>query len=99
MKELLVQDSDGDHMKINPDKYDSLVDMFKNGSKKNPAGAKFLESIGRDDKKNMIDLALKGMGITRETIQDNSNKDKKFNESASKAIARLGSVSTYMEQK
>jgi len=47
----------------------------------------------------MMDLALKGMGITRENIQDDSNKDKKFNEAASKSIARLGSVSEYMEQK
>lgn len=99
MKELLVQDSDGDHMKIDPNKYDALVNTFKNWSKQNPAGAKFLESIGKDDKKNMMDLALKGMGITRENIQDDNNKDKKFNEAASKSIARLGSVSEYMEQK
>ena len=89
MKEIVSQDADGDHMKINPDKYDALLDMFKNGSKKNAAGAKFLESIGKKDDKNMMDLALKGMGITRESLQDDSNKDKKFDESASKAIVRL----------
>jgi len=99
MKELLVQDADGDHMKINPDKYDTLLTMFKSGSKKNAAAAKFLESIGKEDKGNMMNLALKGMGINRENIQDDSNKDKKFNDAAGKAIARLWSIATYMETK
>jgi hypothetical protein len=97
MKQLVVKDGDGDHMKINSNKYDSLVDMFR--SKKNEAGVKFLESIGKKDDKNMMDLALKGMGITRESLQDDSNKNKKFNESASKAIVRLGAVSNYMTEK
>jgi hypothetical protein len=30
MKELLVQDTDEDHIKINPDKYDALLETFKN---------------------------------------------------------------------
>ena len=42
---------------LNKDEH--LVETFKNGSKKNPAGAKFLESIGKNDDKHMMDLALK----------------------------------------
>ncbi len=97
MKQFIKKD--GDTMKINPDHYQILVDQFKTGSKKNEAGAAFLESIGKNDKKNIIDLALGGMGITREQLQDNSNKDKKFNETASEAIVRLQSVSQFMTEK
>jgi hypothetical protein len=62
---------------------------------------KFLESIGKDDDKNMIDLALKGMlgKDARDKIHDDKDKDKTFNESASKSIARLASVSEYMTEK
>jgi 16S rRNA G527 N7-methylase RsmG len=73
--------------------------MFKSGSKKNEAAATFLESMGKNDDKNMIDLALNGMGITRNKIEDDTNKEKKFDETASKAIARLRSVSDYMTEK
>ncbi|MFA6256344.1 MAG: hypothetical protein WC606_04110 [Candidatus Absconditabacterales bacterium] len=97
MKELLVKDDN--HMKIDPDKYETLVNIFKNGSKKNTAGAEFLESIGKNDDKHMIDLALEGMGTSWDNIQDDSNKDKKFNETASESIARLASVAEYMEEK
>jgi hypothetical protein len=47
----------------------------------------------------MIDLALEGMGTSWDNIQDDSNKDKKFNETASESIARLASVAEYMEEK
>jgi hypothetical protein len=59
MKELLVQDSDSDHIQISPDKYDALLSSFK--SKKNTAAVAFLESIGKNDDRHMIDLAIKGM--------------------------------------
>ena len=86
-------------MKIDPDKYETLLTTFKTGTKKNEAGAKFLESIGKNDDKHMIDLALKGMGVTREKIQDDTNKSNKFNDAATGAITRLGRVSAYMDKK
>ena len=95
MKEFLIKDSD--QIKVDPTKYDRLIDIFKNGPKKNEAAVKFLESIGKDDEKHVLDLGLTGMGITREQLQNDSNKDKKFDNTASDAIARLGSVSTFME--
>ncbi len=97
MKQFLIQD--GDRMKIDPDKYDNLLAMFKTGAKKNADAASFLETVGKNDDKNLIDLALTGMGIERTDIQDESKKDNKFNESASEAIVRLRSVTTYMEDK
>lgn len=86
-------------MKIDPDKYDDFLAMFKTGAKKNADAASFLETVGKNDDKNLIDLALTGMGIERTDIQDDTKKDSKFNESASEAIVRLRSVTTYMESK
>ena len=86
-------------MKISPDKYATILDIYRNGSKKNEAAAKFLESIGKDDEKHVIDLGLNGMGITREQIEDDANKDKKFDKAASNAIANLATVVSYMEEK
>ncbi len=97
MKQFLSKE--GDQMKIDPSKYEILLEMFKNGSKKNEAAGAFLESMGKDDEKHVLDLALTGMGVTREQIQSDSNKDKKFDKIASEAIARLGSVSSFMETK
>lgn len=97
MKQFLIQD--GDRMKVDPDKYDELLDMFKTGSKKNTAAAEFLEDIGKDDDSNAIDLALTGMGVTRNDIQKESNKDKEFDKSASEAIVRLKSVEAFMDEK
>lgn len=97
IKEFLAQDDDKNHMKINPDKYETLKTMFTSGSKKNTAAAWFLDTVGKDDEKCMIDLALQGMGITREDIQDDTKKDDKFNKKASDAIAKLGKVAAYME--
>lgn len=96
MKQFLIQD--GKQTKINPAQYDTLLNMFKSGSKKNEAAAAFLESIGKDDKKHVLNLALTGMGISRAEIQNDNNKDKKFDNTASNAIARLGSVSSFMEE-
>jgi uncharacterized protein (UPF0297 family) len=59
----------------------------------------FLATIGKNDDQHMIDLAFKGMGITRETLQDDTNKDKKFDETASLAIIKLNTVYAFMENK
>lgn len=69
-------------MKIDPTKYQTLLDMFKTGTKKNEVAAAFLESAGKDDDKSIIDLALTGMGISREDIQDDTKTDSKFDKSA-----------------
>jgi len=97
MKQFLIQD--GDQIKINPDKYDALLDIFKNGSKKNEAAAAFIESIGKDDERHVLDLGLTGMGVTRDQIENNENKDKKFDKTAAEAIVRLRSVTEFMDQK
>jgi len=97
MKQFLIKD--GDQMKVDPDKYDTLLDMFKSGSKKNEAAAAFLESMGRKDERHVLDLGLTGMGITRDQIEDDSNKDKKFDKTASEAIVRLRSVTIFMDDK
>lgn len=86
-------------MKIDPNKYDDLLALFKTGTKKNADAAAFLETVGKNDDKNLIDLALTGMGIERTDIQDENKKDNKFDESASEAIVRLRSITTYMEEK
>ena len=93
MSEFLIQD--GDKIKIDPDKYDTLVDLFENGAKKNEAAAAFLKSIGKNDDKRVMDLALTGMGINSVTDLKNSPTST-FNETASGAIVRLRSVTEYM---
>jgi len=95
MKQFLIQD--GNKTKINPNKYDELVQLFKTWNKKNEVAASFLESIGKNDNKNIIDLALNGMNISRKDLQDNPNA--KFDKAASEAIVRLTSVIWYMDQK
>ena len=95
MKWFLIQDNK--KMKVDPNKYDALINMFKYGPKKNEAAVAFLESIGKDDKKGVINLALTGMGVTREALENNPTK--KFNETASEAIARLAIVSNFMDTK
>ena len=95
MKPYLVQD--GDRIKVNPDKYDSLLEMFKNGSKKNPTAAAFLEkSVGKDDNRYVIDLALTGMWIDREKLKDPKGD---FNKTASESLGRLARVMERMDSK
>lgn len=95
MSEFLIQD--GDKIKIDPDKYDRLIDLFENGEKKNEAAVSFLKSIGKDDDKRVMDLALTGMGI--KSVDDlKNNPASTFNETASEAIVRLRSVTEYMEE-
>jgi len=53
--------------------------------------------MGKNDEKHILDLGLTGMGVTRDQIEDDSNKTKKFDKTASEAIARLGSVTAFME--
>lgn len=96
MKQFLIQD--GDKMKIDPNKYDTLLEIFKNGSKKNEAAAAFLESIGKNDEKHVLNLGLTGMGVKREQMEDDTNKDKKFNTNASDTIIRLCLVNGFMEK-
>ena len=96
MKQFLIQD--GNQMKIDPNKYDTLLEIFKNWSKKNEAAAAFLESIGRNDEKHVLNLWLIGMGIQREDIENDNNKNKPFDKAASEAIARLQSVIEFMNK-
>ena len=97
MKQFLIQD--GNQMKIDPNKYDTLLEIFKNWSKRNEAAAKFLESIGRNDEKHVLNLGLTGMGIKREDIENDNNKNKPFDKAASEAIVRLHSVTDFMDKK
>ncbi len=96
MSEYLIEDNG--HLKIDPNKHDTFINIFKNGPKKNDAAVKFLETIGKNDDKRVIDLALTGMGITS-LDQLNDNEDKKFDQAASEAIVRLASVVGYMSEK
>lgn len=95
MKRFLVKD--GDRIKINPNQYQELVDMFK--SKKNETAVAFLEnSVGKNDERHVIDLALRGMWVTLDKL--GKNPDGKFNEDiAAPAIARLAIVTQRMEEK
>jgi len=97
MKQFLIKDADG-NMKVDPTQYQTLLDTFKTGTKKNDAAATFLESVGKNDDKNIINLALTGMGITRENIQDTDKADSKFDKSASDSIIRLREVTEYLEK-
>lgn len=87
-----------DQIKIDPDKYDTFVDMHKNGSKKNKVAANFLEYIGKNDNRRVLDLGLTGMGITREELKNENNKDKKFDKTAIESIVRLGSITEFMDK-
>jgi hypothetical protein len=96
MSQFLIED--GDQTKIDPTKYEELIDQFKPGrSKENPAAVAFLESLGKDDKRGVIDLALTGMGITFDDIKD--NPDGKFDVAASDAIVKLQSVGLFLDEK
>ncbi len=96
MKQFLIKK--GDQIKIDPDKYDTLLEMFKNWSKKNEAAASFISSIGKDDERHVLDLGLTGMGISREEIENDNNKDKKFDKIAIESIVRLSSVTEFMDK-
>lgn len=95
MKKLLIKD--GDRLKVDPAQYDSLLDMFKTGSKKNETAAAFLEkSVGKDDNRHVIDLALKWMWITMDDLT--KKPDGKFNEdTAAPALGRLATVVQLMK--
>lgn len=94
MSQFLIQD--GDEIKIDPDRYDALLDMFENSDKKNPAAAEFLKSIGKDDSRHVIDLALTGMGIT--SLQQLENTpDAEFNKTSTEAIIRLREIVGHMD--
>lgn len=95
MAQFLIQD--GDQIKIDPNRYDELLTTLEK-DKKNPGGAEFVRSIGKNDDKRILDLALTGMGITS-VAQLQNNPDMKFNETASEAIIRLRTVGGYMEDK
>ena len=95
MSEFLIQD--GDQIKIDPNRYDELLTTLEK-DKKNPDGAEFVRSIGKNDDKHILDLALTGMGITS-IEQLTKDPDKTFNETASEAIIRLRTVGGYMEDK
>lgn len=94
MAQFLIQD--GDQIKIDPNRYDELLTTLEK-EKKNPSGAEFVRSIGKNDDRRVLDLALTGMGITSVTQLQN-NPDMKFNETAGEAIIRLREVSVFMEQ-
>lgn len=95
MAQFLIQD--GDQIKIDPNRYDELLITLEK-DKKNPGGAEFVRSIGKNDDKRILDLALTGMGIT--SVEQLANTpDKAFNETASEAIIRLREVGVYMEEK
>ena len=96
MKQFVIKDKD--QMKIDPNQYDTLLNMFKSWSKKNPAAAAFLESIGKNDERHVLSLGLTGMGITRDQIEDDTNKSNKFDKAASEAIVRLHSVTEFMNK-
>lgn len=96
MKPYIIQK--GNQIKIDPSKYDALLDTYKNGSKKNEVAASFIESIGKNDERHVLDLGLTGMGITREEIENDNNKDKKFDKTAIESIVRLGSITEFMDK-
>lgn len=95
MSQFLIED--GDQIKIDPNKYDTLIDMFKTGPKKNDTAVAFLESLGKDDERRVIDLALTGMGITADDLKKNPNKE--FNVAASNAIVSLQMVELFLDTK
>lgn len=97
MKQFLIKD--GDRMKIDPDKYDELLSIFKNGPKKNEAAVAFLEkSVGKMDERHVIDLTLTGMWLSMEDLEKNPKGD--FNkDTLAPVIARLRSVTDLMETK
>ncbi|HBB04849.1 TPA: hypothetical protein DCZ39_08450 [Patescibacteria group bacterium] len=60
MKSFLIKD--GDRIKVDPNQYQALLDIFKSGPKKNPTAAAFLQnSVGKNDERHVIDLTLKAM--------------------------------------
>lgn len=90
-----VEEKDG-KIKIKEASHETLIKKMQ--LSKNKAGESFLKSIGKDDNQYIIDLAFKGMGISMDKLQDNNNKDKQFDETASKSIVKLNMVYTFMEK-
>ena len=85
-------------MKLKPGFFDSVIDAAKGNPSdaKKVAAAKFLETIGKDDWWNLINAALVGMGLNYQILKDARNET--FNEKAANAIARLASVTEFMEK-
>jgi len=96
MNQFLIQDKNT--IKINPEKYEELLELLENWPNKNEAALSFVKSIGKHDDKRIINLWLTGMGI-KNVRQLEREPDKKFDETAANAIVRLNLVTEYLEKK
>ena len=108
MKTILKPDSDG-KLKLDWNTYDAMLAEAK-ADKENPitlpkdkataaAREAFLEKIGKDDKKGIIDLALTSMGITWNKLNDTANSKNTFSESAEKYIQKAIALGNFMDTK
>jgi hemerythrin len=95
MASVLEQDSNG-KMRISPDQYDTFKASLEQGSPEQQLSAKFLDYMGKDDPDNMIDLALTGMGISWEDLQNNPNET--FDKKAQSVIVQLNTLYEYMQE-
>ena len=87
-------------MKLKPNFFDTILATAKwdPSNEKKVAAVKFLEKVGKDDPNNLINTALVAMGIDVTFLKNNTNANVSFNEKAANAIARLASVTEYMEK-
>jgi hypothetical protein len=88
-------EKDGERIKLSETGYATLHDKYSSGAEKNDTAIAFLDEIGKDDDKHIIDLALDAMNITWDGMDKTS--DKKFNVTASNNIARLASIEPFMD--
>lgn len=92
-------DSNG-KMKLKPSFYNDIISTAKwvPSDSKKLAAAQFLEKVGQDDPNNLIHTTLTAIGLSEAVLRDSNNANTSFNEKAAGAIARLASVTEYMER-
>ncbi|AHB40983.1 hypothetical protein P148_SR1C00001G0174 [candidate division SR1 bacterium RAAC1_SR1_1] len=106
MKDMLQLGSDG-KMRIKPDIREAQMINYKNIIQ-NPTGKtadeinqakmrkEFLENIGKEDEKGIVDFALKGVGLDRATLSDPKNEKEKFDKLANDVIQRALLINKHM---
>ncbi|HCY21801.1 TPA: hypothetical protein DIC40_08400 [Patescibacteria group bacterium] len=94
-------------MRIKPDIREAQMINYKNIIQ-NPTGKtadeinqakmrkEFLENIGKEDEKGIVDFALKGVGLDRATLSDPKNEKEKFDKLANDVIQRALLINKHM---
>jgi len=98
IKELVEKSNDG-KMRLKWASYDTFLDKFRwkfNEADKNPEAENFLNTIGRDDKNGILDLALNSMGANRDKIKEGGTTS--IGEAYAKLALKLWMIPQFIQE-